>query len=376
VDLSFPFERPPACFHGGASFRAIGERFDHLDRRKEIINADVLDAWYPPAPGVLRALAEDLPWLVRTSPPTGCEGLLAAVAEARGVCAGSLLPGAGSSDLIYRALRHWLHPTSRVLLLDPTYGEYAHVVEAVIGARVDRLRLPAEEDYALDPGRLGDALAAGYDLVVLVNPNSPTGRHLPRAALEPVLARAPQRTRFWIDETYVEHAGPGESLEGFAARSENVLVCKSMSKVYALSGVRVAYLCAGPHQIEALRGITPPWAVGLPAQLAAVRALEDPGYYEGRIRETRVLRGELDAGLRSLGWRTVPGVANFLLAHLPAAGPDARAWTEASVRRGLFVRDAGAMGTAMGPRAIRVAVKDPGTQARLLAILREVAAGP
>src|SRR6266576_385362 len=62
-------------------------------------------------------------------------------------------------------------------------------------------------------------------------------------------------------------------------RSENVIVCKSMSKVYALSGARVAYLCAGPHQLEELRALTPPWVVSLPAQVAAVRALNDPAYY-------------------------------------------------------------------------------------------------
>ena len=118
----------------------------------------------------------------------------------------------------------------------------------------------------------------GYDLVVLVNPNSPTGQHIPRAKLANALRRAPAHTRVWVDETYVEYAGPGQSLEHFAAASENVLVCKSMSKVYGLSGARVAYLCAGPHQLEALRAITPPWVVSLPAQVAAVRALQNPDY--------------------------------------------------------------------------------------------------
>ena len=97
--------------------------------------------------------------------------------------------------------------------------------------------------------------------------------------------KAPPATRVWVDETYVDYAGPGQSLEPFAARSENVIVCKFMSKTYALSGARVG-IRAGPHQLESLRPLTPPWAVSLPAQIAAVKALEDPGYYAAKYEET------------------------------------------------------------------------------------------
>ena len=249
--LSFPYRTPATCFHGGAFFSAVGEEFDALERRQHIINADVLDAWFPPAPKVLACLEAHLPWLLRTSPPTQSEGLTRAIALARGVQADSILPGAGSSDLIFLALRHWLKPESRVLILDPTYGEYPHVLECVIGCQAERLTLCRSEGYRLDPGRLVDCLAESYDLVVLVNPNSPTGRHVPREELIAVLRHAPPATRIWVDETYVEYAGPDQSPETFAAASENVIVCKSMSKVYALSGVRAAYLCAGPHQSTA-----------------------------------------------------------------------------------------------------------------------------
>ena len=80
--LPFLFSQPSPCFHGGAFFASVGERFGNLERHKEIINADVLDAWFPPAPGVIDSLKKDLPWLLRTSPPTDCAGLIAAIAEA------------------------------------------------------------------------------------------------------------------------------------------------------------------------------------------------------------------------------------------------------------------------------------------------------
>src|ERR1041385_912788 len=256
--LNFPFYKPAACFHGGAFFDAIGPKFDALERNETIINADVLDAWFPPSPGVLDALRQFLPWLLRTSPPTGCQGLIDTIAQARGVESKNILPGAGSSDLIFRALRTWLTPNSHALILDPTYGEYAHVLEKVIGCTTDRLELSYANDYAVNLERLGAAAGDNYDLIILVNPNSPTGRHISRPDLETFLSRVPWRTRVWVDETYIEYAGQNESVEQFAARSENIVVCKSMSKVYALSGARVAYLCAGAHQLEQLRALTPP----------------------------------------------------------------------------------------------------------------------
>jgi histidinol-phosphate/aromatic aminotransferase/cobyric acid decarboxylase-like protein/GNAT superfamily N-acetyltransferase len=368
--LPFSYRAPAPCFHGGAFFSAIGERFGALERSREIINADVLDAWFPPAPGVLSAVQENLPWLLRTSPPTSCSGLIETIAEVRGVAPDNILPGAGSSDLIFRALRHWLTPASQVLILDPTYGEYAHVLERVIGCTVDRLRLDRDHGYTVDLAALEGALADRYDLVVLVNPNSPTGRHVPREALEAVLRRTPMRTRVWIDETYVEYAGSHQSLERFAAQSENVIVCKSMSKVYALSGARVAYLCAGPHQLEGLRAITPPWVVGLPAQVAAVRALQDSAYYAERYSETAGLRETFATALRGLGWDVLPGIANFLLCHLPPEAPDAATVVARAREHGLFIRDAALMSTRLGSRCVRIAVKDAPTNQRMIERLR------
>jgi histidinol-phosphate/aromatic aminotransferase/cobyric acid decarboxylase-like protein len=371
--LSFPFRTPAACFHGGKFFSAVGEEFDTLDRRETVINADVLDAWFPPAPGIVAAVQKHLPWLLKTSPPTGCDGLIRVIADTRGVRPECLLPGAGSSDLIYRALRQWLRPDSRVLILDPTYGEYPHVLEGVIGCHAERLALQRDENYRLDPVCLAARLAENFDLVVLVNPNSPTGQHVDREELIHVLRYAPAATRIWVDETYVEYAGPNQSLEQFAAGSENVIVCKSMSKVYALSGARVAYLCAGPHQLEPLRPLTPPWAVSLPGQVAAVEALKDADYYALRHRETHALRTELTAVLRALNWTVIPGMANFLLCHLPDNGPDAATMIARCRERGLFLRDASAMGSQLGNRAIRIAVKDAATNRRMIEILREVA---
>ncbi len=371
--LDIPFHAPASCFHGGAFFDAIGAGFDRLERRHQIINADVLDAWFPPSPMVLESLRAELGWLLRTSPPADCGGLVEAVAQARGVPVESILPGAGSSSLIFLALRQWLTPSSRVLLLDPTYGEYAHVLEQVVRCRVTRFNLSRENGYAIDAERLKKCMhERPFDAVILVNPNSPTGRHVPRRQLADLLRGVPSPTRVWVDETYVDYVDAGESLEKLAVQAPNVVICKSMSKVYALSGARVAYLCGAARIIGDLRAITPPWAVSLPAQVAAVRALQDAAYYERRWEQTRRLRTQLMQSLaRFEGWDIVPGTANFLLCHVAERGPDAPEIIRRCRMRGLFLRDAGGMGSGLGNRALRIAVKDEETNSRMITILRE-----
>lgn len=365
--LHVPLRKPAACFHGGEFFEAVGAGFDDLARRRDVINADVLDAWFEPAPAVVETLAEELPWLLRTSPPVDCAGLVRAIAEGRSLEPSMILPGAGSSDLIFRALLRWLDRDSRVVLLDPTYGEYAHVVEKVIGCRVERLPLGRANGYRVDLEELRTIAASGPDLVVLVNPNSPTGQFITADEIASVLEMAPPSTRIWVDETYVDYVG--ESAERLIRDYDNLIICKSMSKAYALSGARVAYLAAAPHQLEDLRAITPPWVVGLPSQVAAIRALESSAYYSMRWAMTHVLREELAAGVGALGWDVVPGCANFVLVHLPVPGPTSAEVVASARKHGLFLRDVSSMGSALGDDVLRIAVKDAATNRRMIQIL-------
>ena len=286
-------EEGDSCYHGGAFFDAIGREFDHFDRISRVINADVLDAWFAPSPRVIESLSEHLEWVARTSPPTAGEVLTAQIARSRSVPQNSILAGAGPSHLIFLGLPRWLSSSSRVLITDPGYGEYAHVLENVVGCDVTRFELRREDNYAVDLKGLESTLAAGFDLVVLVNPNNPTGQHISRRNLEDLLSRAPASTLFWIDETYIDYVDEHEALEEFVFDRPNVVVFKAMSKTYALSSLQVGYLCANAAIVESLRRFTSPWAVSLPGQIAAVMAPQDPVYYQGRYGQTHVPRAGL-----------------------------------------------------------------------------------
>jgi histidinol-phosphate/aromatic aminotransferase/cobyric acid decarboxylase-like protein len=209
-------------------------------------------------------------------------------------------------------------------------------------------------------------------MVILVNPNSPTGVYCPKKEMEAMLTQISPLTLVWIDETYIDYVGPNESLEQFACNRNHVIICKSMSKTYALSGVRAAYLCCAALIIEKIQQYAPPWAISLPAQAAAIAALQDSAYYQEKYLETKQLRQSLKIGLEKLGiTQIIDGVANFLLFYLPPQTISTSALIEACKTKGLYLRDVSNMGKNIKQNAVRIAVKDRITNQRMLAIIEE-----
>lgn len=371
--FAIDFFKPAKCYHGGAFFDAIGIEFDDLNKRKNIINADVLDAWFDPAPNLINELGNHLSWICKTSPPTDCLGMANGIAKARGLKLDNVLPGSGSSDLIFLAFREWLLPESRVLILDPTYGEYIHVLENIIGCQVDRINLLKDNNYVLNLEDLLRLAKNNYDLIVIVNPNSPTGQHIPLKNFENALRQISPNTRIWVDETYIDYCGKNQSLEKFAITTRNIIICKSMSKVYALSGLRAAYLCASPLQLEKLRSISPPWAVSLPSQIAALVALKEDQYYEKCYEQTHLLREEFSKELLKFNsLEVLQSKANFVLCYLPENGPDAEAVVSKCKEMGLYLRNVFNMGNNFNKHTIRIAIKDKETNQKMLEIIKQV----
>ncbi len=364
---------PQHAFHGGASFAAIGSDFADLARRHDIVDADVLDAWYDPAPGVMVALREHLPWLVKTSPPTHGDGLRAAIAVRHGLMPGHVILGGGTSSLMYLAFPRLVRAGDTVALLDPMYGEYRHVFEHVLGARVVGCELHEARGFRPDPQAIAATVAAsGAKLLVIVNPNSPTGVAMNITELRALFTALPATTRVWIDETYVDFAPDVPTAEPLVAADARVIVAKSMSKFFALSGLRVGYLCADPSLIAQLEPWNPPWSMGLLAQCAAVRALQEYAWYRQRAVETHGLRQDLAARIDAIpGLRTFPSVTNFVMfatERVPAPVLVAQCR-----ERGVYVRDCGSLSPRFGTRFVRTAVKECERNERIVAALTAAA---
>jgi histidinol-phosphate/aromatic aminotransferase/cobyric acid decarboxylase-like protein/GNAT superfamily N-acetyltransferase len=326
-DLPFPMHTRGACTHGGRGLESLNPANTHSG-----INADVLDAWFAPAPAIARELAAHVEADVKTTPPAGASELIEALSTTRGVDSRCFVLGAGSSDLIYRCFFLWLTPQSRVLLLDPTYAEYAHVLDT-IGCEV--VTLPLDDRWQVSSCLIPDD-EGPFDLVILVNPNSPTGIYC--ETMLDVVKQFDFRTKVWVDETYMEYAGRQHSLERHVTTHANLIICKSMSKPYALSGLRVGYVCAHPMQLDTIRQRTPPWTVSRPAQRAAVLALEDESYYLEMYDKTHQIRESFIEWLDARGFEVVKGArANFVMCR-PPAGVSARTVREVCARHHVHIR--------------------------------------
>jgi histidinol-phosphate/aromatic aminotransferase/cobyric acid decarboxylase-like protein len=177
------------------------------------------------------------------------------------------------------------------------------------------------------------------------------------------ISRLPKSTNVWVDEAYIDYVGSGHSLERFASQMDNVIVCKSLSKAYALSGLRAAYLVASTKRTNELKRLTPPWAISLPAQVAAVKALQNLPYYMDRYAETHLLRGELLSALRKIeGVDALEGCANSILLHLDRG---IEPILESCRQRGVYLRDVASMFQASAPRALRVSVRSAAENTRI-----------
>lgn len=370
--LDFPFSPQDECYHGGASIELLGSQFDHLDTQPNVINADVLDAWFPPCPEALRKLKNHLGWLSRTSPPTQPRNLESEIARQRNVPSASVVAGAGSTDLIYRAFQQWLDANSKVLLITPCYGEYEFILRQVLHCKIETLNLKRGENFRLSLRAYEEIIGNGYDMVVVVNPNNPTGAFLDQRDWQDLLKCTPSETRIWIDECYIDYVDGSQSLELLAASGSNITVCKSLSKTLGLSGLRVGYLCLSPSSAREIRKVTPPWIVGTLGQIAAMEALRDSAYYEEQYRRTHQQRRWLENEIGNLGFEVLPGCANFFVAWLAREIPSTSEFLKACEDRNLFLRDIYPTSPSLGRRAVRFAVKDQSANQRMVETIKQV----
>lgn len=172
-----------AAIHGGRFFTAIGTRFDDLRRLHHVVPADVLDAWFDPAPAVLERLSAHLGFALRTSPPVQADGLIEEIARHRGVQPESVLAGGGSSDLMFGIFPHLLTSGSCMVTVRPAYGEYEHLA-SLLGASVCAFELQAQNGFELEPAVFAEFVRDHKPAVaVLVRPNNPVGGCVDRIAL-------------------------------------------------------------------------------------------------------------------------------------------------------------------------------------------------
>lgn len=308
-----------------------------------------------PAPEVSEAaLSAD----ISAYPDRDCRELREAVAARAGVGPECVVAGNGSAELIDHLARCYLAPDDAALVVGPTFGEYERA-SLLRGARISRF------DREISPGGASLDLAGLSTLIHnekprvlwLCNPNNPTGDLLARGDIEEILEAVSQVGGILsLDEAYRDLvlAGEPDDLTDLLSGG-NLVLLRSATKAHSIPGLRLGYALSDPAVVSALSAVRPPWNVSGPAQAAGVAACSPPALRH--LEESRkALAREaayLSRELLGLGFRVLPGVANYLLVEVSVLGGGAAA-RGGLLAEGLQARDCASFGL---PEYIRVAVR-------------------
>ncbi|BCR03751.1 threonine-phosphate decarboxylase [Desulfuromonas versatilis] len=300
-------------------------------------------------------------------PEIDAASLAEALASHHGPPVAHLLPGSGSTELIYlfpRVLR-----PRRALLVTPAFSEYERsLVQA--GTQIDVFPLRVEEQFRLDPERLLRALDSSTDLVMLANPGNPTGVGIDPGVIEQIARAVREQAVVAVDEAFVDFCPHRSVLEKVPLHG-NLYVFRSLTKFYAIPGLRVGYLAGPARGIARLSEAREPWALSAPALAAGRACLGEQGFRERTLLELPRLREELGRGLEDLGLTVFCGEANYLLARLEGAGASAAALAERLRSQGVLIRECGNFPPLDG-RYLRVAVRTSEENRRLLEGLKNL----
>ena len=276
---------------------------------------------------------------------------------------GHFLPGNGSTPLFFLFART-LRPR-RALLVEPAFGEYRRALE-LAGTTIDRFPLDPATAFALDPAALLAALHPATDLVLIANPGNPSGTGYAPQLLLDLATALRDRALLAVDEAFVDFC-PEHSLIARIAAGDNLYIFRSLTKFYAIAGLRAGYLAGPAEGIARLAAAAEPWSLSTPALAASLACLAADDFRARTLAAVPVLRQDLAAGLAALGFTVCPSVANYLLAHCPA-GTTALPLAARLAEEGILIRTCDDF-YGLDESYLRVAVRTAEENRRLLVVL-------
>ncbi len=352
-----PFE------HGGELFR-IARQLGVAPKDCLDFSASINPLGIPP--GVMAAVQESLADLMHY-PEADAGALIADLAAHHAIPAEHLLVGNGSTELLYLLPR--VFRPRRALLPCPAFSEYERSL-ALAGSAIDLLPLDPKENFRLDPERLLRRLEPDTDLIFLASPANPSGMAMKVEDVCAIAAAVRSQAVVAVDEAFIDFC-PEVSAIQCVAEFPNLYVFRSLTKFYAIPGLRVGYMAGPVRGIARLATAQPPWSVSTPSLAAARACLAEEEYRRRSVAAIPPLRQTLAAGLAALGLKVFPGAANFILARLEIPGRSAAELRELLLRQRILIRDCGNF-ACLDPRYLRVAVRTEQENARLLRALGEI----
>ena len=273
----------------------------------------------PPFPEVLDAIAGAAAGINRY-PDAGTVRLREALAGMLGTTPDCVWTGAGSSENLTTAARALGGPGTSFVYPWPSFAMYP--INAVY-ADAESIMVPLDDALRTDLKALYGAIREDTTLVIICNPNNPTGSYASRAEVQAFADRVPESTLVLVDEAYGEFVAAEEdsSLIPLAVERPNLVVARTFSKIYGLAGLRVGYMVGQAPTLRSLRKAQSPFVVGSLAEVAATTALRFPERVRERFELNRRGVDYIEGALSDRGIRYVPTQANFIWLRLGPGTP-------------------------------------------------------
>ncbi len=288
--------------------------------------------------------------------------LIEAIANHLGIQSNQIIAGNGTTELLYAILQSI--PSKRVVIPVPSYVDYVRAAE-IAEKEVTLFPLEENDDFALDVIALEEQLLAG-DLVIIAVPNNPTGKLPEREQLVRLIQARPD-VLFLIDEAFLDFVADYPSL---SCCENNVLTMNSMTKFYAVPGLRLGFATMSSDNIDRLKRHLPPWTVNTFAQAVGKKAVEDEDYQKQTIKVCADLKNALTERLREITeLKVFESSVNYLLIKLLKS--DSATLKEHCNDNGILIRQCDNYNGIKEPQLFfRVAVRTSEENERLVRVIQ------
>lgn len=349
-------------FHGGNIYKIFREKnIDKILDYSSNINP------YGLSENLKKEIFEKLFVLERYPDPDYIE-LREKIAEKNNLNIENIIVGNGATEIIFLFMK--ILSPKKVLILSPTFGEYERAIKASTLANdsveINYFELKETENFVLNIKNLETELENNYDLLILCNPNNPTGQFLKLKKIEEILKICEQKnTKLFVDEAFVEFVEDweNESIINSKENKENLFVIRAFTKFFAIPGLRLGYgICFNNNLLKKMLEKKEPWSVNNIADLAGKTVLDDENYIQKTKEWIKDQKKYMYENLNKIeGLRAYKTEVNFILLkiedNLLEKGLDVKNLRKKMLEKGILIRDASNF-IYLNKHYFRLAIKD------------------
>jgi histidinol-phosphate aminotransferase len=317
----------------------------------------------PNAIAAYRAVADRL----ADYPDGAATALREAIGRVFGLDPNRIVCGAGSDDLLNLLADAYLRDGDEAI--HTTHGFLVYPI-ATLGSGAKPI-VAAEKNYTADVDAILDAVSKRTKIVFLANPNNPTGTYMGFDEVKRLHRALPADVLLVLDAAYAEYVRRNDYESGIelVATSDNVVMCRTFSKIYGLAALRLGWMYGPAHVVDAVNRIRGPFNVNAAAMAAGIAAIQDSTHIEAARAHNEKWLAWLSAEIRKLGLEVTPSVANFVLIHFPETKGRTAAEADAFLSaRGLILRRVAAYHL---PNALRMTVGSEEANRLVVEVLAE-----